>query len=145
MLCVGRRFSTQRPQAIVFFLIEWSFFCPPKKNTMVSVPLHFWLLLSWRDWVRAFYFHVRYTITTGTKAVSLHIFSLLLFPALHGRSAFPSAGNNSKKKCYVRGAPIIFLVNSLAPFGCQFLLEKKQFHTQYFGGCLKNKNQNRFY
>lgn len=78
---------------------------------------------------------------TGTKAVSLHIFSLLLCPAFHVRSTFPSAVTTIKKNVSFGYFPLFFDFFMLAPFGCPFLLVKKQFQSQFFGGCYSHKNQ----
>ena len=78
---------------------------------------------------------------TGTKAVSLHIFSLLLRTAFHVRYTFPSACTTIKKNVPFGGFPLFFDFFMLAPFGCPFLLVKKQFQPLFFGGCYSLKNQ----
>lgn len=78
---------------------------------------------------------------TGTKAVSLHIFSLLLRPAFHVRSTFPSAVTTIKKNVSFGGFPLFFDFLMFAPFGCIFFLVKKQFQPLFFGGCYSLKNQ----
>ena len=78
---------------------------------------------------------------TGTKSVSLQLFPLLLCPAFHVRSTFPSAVTTIKKNVSFGGFPLFFDFFIFAPFGCNFLFVKKQFQPLFFGGCYSHKNQ----